>query len=146
VELFVLLTGPARGFVKQGLMAAEIPFRHDVLADANELPDYYRALDLYVVTSREEGGPKALPESMASGVPLVTTRVGMAPDMIEDGKNGFLCEVEDVVALTERALELIRQPTRREQFMAEGLQTVRAYEAKTLAEQYVRDVYTPFLT
>jgi glycosyltransferase involved in cell wall biosynthesis len=69
----------------------------------------------------------------------------MAPDMIEDGKNGFLCQVEDVTALTTRALELISQPTRREQFVAEGLRTVKAYEATTLAERYVREVYAPFL-
>jgi len=42
-----------------------------------------QALDLYIVASREEGEPKAILESMASGVPLVTTEVGQAMDFVE---------------------------------------------------------------
>ena len=60
LPIFVLLTGPARGYVKRGLEKMEIPYRHDYLQNYYDIVDYYNALDLYLVTSREEGGPKAI--------------------------------------------------------------------------------------
>ncbi len=59
----------------------------------------YHALDAYLVASRQEGGPKSVLESMATGVPLVTTRAGQAPDLVVDGENGLLADVEDADAL-----------------------------------------------
>ena len=61
-----------------------------------------------MITSREEGGPRAVLESMASGIPLVTTRVGQAMDLIEHNKNGWMVDVEDVEGLahwTKYAIE-----------------------------------------
>ncbi|MEM9773548.1 MAG: glycosyltransferase family 4 protein, partial [Chloroflexota bacterium] len=75
-NLFVLLTGPARGFVKKGLSKADVPFIHNILPNFSHIPQYYQALDCYLVASREEGGPKAVLEAQAAGVPLITTRVG----------------------------------------------------------------------
>ncbi len=77
-ELFVLLTGPARGYVRRELERLAIPYRHVFAKDRAELARAYHALDVYVVASRQEGGPKAVLEALASGVPLVTTRVGQA--------------------------------------------------------------------
>ncbi len=51
------------------------------------------------MTSRQEGGPKAVLESMAAGVPLVTTRVGQAQELGVDGDNALLADVDDVDAL-----------------------------------------------
>jgi glycosyltransferase involved in cell wall biosynthesis len=101
--LFVLLTGPARGFVKRGLERAGIPYHHVFVKDDRRLPSFYHALDLYLVTSRQEGGPKALLESMATGVPIVTTRVGQAMDLVRHGANAWMVDVEDVEGLAHHA-------------------------------------------
>jgi glycosyltransferase involved in cell wall biosynthesis len=101
--LFALLCGPARGYVKHGLTEAGIPFRHVFAKRYEEIPALYHALDLCLVTSRQEGGPKAVLEAMASGVPLVTTRVGQAMDLVRDGENGFMVAVEDMEGLVYAA-------------------------------------------
>jgi glycosyltransferase involved in cell wall biosynthesis len=101
-ELHVLLSGPARGFVKQGLDRDGIPYLHRAVARYADLARLYRALDAYLVPSRQEGGPKAVLESMASGVPLVTTKVGQATDLVRNGDNGWLVDVDDVEAMVER--------------------------------------------
>lgn len=103
-RIHVLLTGPARGYVKRGLEEMNVPFTHSFVDSYSMIPSYYQALDLYLVTSREEGGPKAILESMSSGVPLVTTRVGQAIDLVTDTVNGFMADVEDVAGLTDRAV------------------------------------------
>ena len=102
-ELFVLLTGPARGYVKKGLEQMAIPYRHLLLKDYPDVGRLFPALDLYLVTSRQEGGPKAVLESMASGVPLVTTRVGQAMDIVKHNQNGWIVDIEDVEGLAHWA-------------------------------------------
>jgi glycosyltransferase involved in cell wall biosynthesis len=54
---------------------------------------------VYLVTARQEGGPKAVLEAMATGVPLVTTRVGQVPDVVIHGDNGLIADVDDVDGL-----------------------------------------------
>jgi glycosyltransferase involved in cell wall biosynthesis len=105
-ELFVLLTGPSRGYVKAGLESLKIPYVHHYPEDYSEIYKYYQALDVYIVTSREEGGPKAILESMASGVPLVSTKVGQAQDLIQHGMNGWLSESENYESLAENVLRI----------------------------------------
>lgn len=107
-ELFVMLSGPARGFVKKGLKDANIPYWHTYLQSYPDIAKLFQALDLYVVSSRQEGGPKAILESMATGVPLVTTRVGQAMDLVKHGENAFMTAVEDVDALASYALQVYR--------------------------------------
>jgi glycosyltransferase involved in cell wall biosynthesis len=98
-ELFVLLTGPARGYVKNGLKKIGVPYSHFNLRRHQEVGVYYNALDAYLVTSREEGGPKAILESMASGIPLVTTSVGQAIDLVKHQDNGWMEENNDTEGL-----------------------------------------------
>ena len=107
-ELFVLLSGPARGFVKTGLDAAGIPYLHAAAANQADVSALFHALDAYIVASREEGGPKAILESMASGVPIISTRVGQAPELIRHADNGWLADVDDAESLARFALEAIR--------------------------------------
>ena len=107
-ELVALLCGPARGYVKRGLSAAGIPFRHVYAKSYREIPAMYHALDVCLVTSRQEGGPKAVLESMASGIPLVTTRVGQAMDLVRNGENAFMVSVDDVEGLVQ-SVERVRR-------------------------------------
>ena len=98
-ELWFLLTGPSRGFVRSGLERLGIPYRHALLDDVDAVVTAYEAIDVCVVASRDEGGPRAVLESMATGVPLVTTRVGQAADLVQHGVNGWMVDVGDVEAL-----------------------------------------------
>jgi glycosyltransferase involved in cell wall biosynthesis len=102
-ELFVLLSGPARGYVKRGLDRLGIPYRHYFLKHYSEVGQLFQALDVYIVSSRQEGGPKAILEAMASGVPLVTTRVGQAMDLVVHQQNGWMVDVEDAEGLAHWA-------------------------------------------
>jgi len=129
-ELFVLLSGPARGYVRAGLDALGVPYRHVYPRAYPEVGTLFQAIDLYVVCSREEGGPKAVLEAMASGVPLVTTRVGQAPDLVHHGQNGWLADVEDVDALVHWSAQALRRTP-------EAERVVRT--ARTTAEENAYD-------
>ncbi len=133
-ELHVLLSGPARGFVRTGLERAGIPYRHRFPGRYAELARLYAALDAYVVPSRQEGGPKGVLEAMASGVPVVTTRVGQAMDLVRDGENGWIVEVEDDEGLAWGLTQLAERSTASSALVAAGLETARAnsYESQIL--------------
>ena len=102
-ELHVLLTGPARGYVLRELDRLGVPSVHVSARSRDELARAYHALDVYVVSSRQEGGPKAVLESMAAGIPLVSTRVGQAQEIVRDGVDGWLVDVEDAETLAQAA-------------------------------------------
>ena len=77
----VLLTGPSRGFVKQGLTSMNIPFWHLNVPSKYLLPSLYKSLDLYIICSRFEGGPKSFLEACSCGIPVVSTPVGQVSDI-----------------------------------------------------------------
>lgn len=145
VPLFFYLTAPARGFVKAGLEKLGIPYRHDVLDDYHAIPDCYHALDAYLVPSREEGGPEGVLEALASGVPLVSTRVGLAPDVITHGVDGLLAENEDAQALAEHLGALAAEPALAARLAAAGLETIQDYDWPKIAARYYHEVYAPLL-
>jgi glycosyltransferase involved in cell wall biosynthesis len=105
-DLYVLLTGPARGFVRRELERLGIAYTHVLARDRAELARAYHALDVYVVASRQEGGPKGALESMASGVPLVTTRVGQAQEIAVDGESALVVDVEDSEAIAHAVVRV----------------------------------------
>jgi glycosyltransferase involved in cell wall biosynthesis len=108
-RVHILLTGPARGYVKKELALRDIPFTHTQVARYSDMSVCYHALDLMLVTSREEGGPKSVLESMACGIPLVSTKVGQAADLIRHGENAWMVEVEDVDGLCSYSLMALEQ-------------------------------------
>ncbi len=105
-DLFVLLSGPSRGYVKRGLEKMQVPYKHMYIKSYPDIAKLFQTLDVYLVASRQEGGPKAILESMASGVPLVTTRVGQAMDLVKHGENGWMADVEDSESLARYILEV----------------------------------------
>jgi len=95
LPIYALLTGPSRGYVKKELSKNNIPFYHSFVKNIEELIPLYQALDIYLITSREEGGPMGLIESMSCGIPVVTTRVGMSEDIINKGIPGEISDSFD---------------------------------------------------
>lgn len=144
-NIHVLLTGPARGYVKNRLQKSGIGFTHKYLKNYPEIVNYYNALDLYLITSREEGGPKAIFESMACGVPLVTTRVGMVPEVVNDNADGLVAAVDDVDAIYQKAASILTESDTRDRIIKNALSHVKQYEFSKIAENYFDKIYSRFI-
>ncbi len=74
------------------------------------LRDYYASCDVWMICSRSEGFALPALEAMACRTPVVGTRVGVLPELIRDGVNGHLCDVDDLDALVEAAVRVIELP------------------------------------
>ena len=145
IPVFVLLGGPARGYVRKGLERLGVRHAYHYAPDRDELAKLYHPLDLYLVTSREEGGPMALMESMASAVPVVSTRVGMAPDLIDDGVSGALVDVEDVSGIVARARELLALPDNAASLKRAARQSVMQTDWSVVGRRHLQEVWQPLL-
>lgn len=66
-----------------------------------EIPLWMNAADMLFLPSFNEGMPNVLYEAMACGLPVIASRVGGIPEIIEDGKTGFLIDPEDIVQMKE---------------------------------------------
>ncbi|HEU4683071.1 MAG TPA: glycosyltransferase family 4 protein [Nitrospira sp.] len=75
-----------------------------------DVPEIMKCLDVFVLTSRWEGLPRAYLEALACGVPVVGTRVDGAEEVVFDGRNGFLVAPGDVEAMAEKVQLLLAHP------------------------------------
>ena len=142
LPIAVLLTGPARGYVKNELRKRKIKFKHVYVDRYQEIARYYQALDLYIISSREEGGPKALVESMASGVPIISTNVGMAGDFIVNGHNGSIIKDFDPKKIAQKSIEMLIDPNKKIKIRNARKDIIRA-DWNNISKVLWKDVYLP---
>ena len=91
----------------------------------DELPELMRGLDIGLIASiGSEANSRACLEFMASGLPVVGTRVGVIPELLADGEHGFLAEPKDPVSLAEAIAHLARNRILRQKFGAQARQRV----------------------
>ncbi len=83
-----------------------------LLGHRADIPDFLEALDVAVSSSDFEGSPLSIMEYMEAGKPVVATRVGGVPDLIEQGVHGLLVERRNPSALAASIAELLRDPDR----------------------------------
>lgn len=112
---------PATHFVivGDGLLRAEMEHYARALGIADrviftgwrrDLPRIYADLDVLVVSSDNEGTPVSAIEAMASGCPVVATRVGGLPDLITEGETGYLVPPRDAEKLALAIIEVLQSP------------------------------------
>jgi glycosyltransferase involved in cell wall biosynthesis len=96
-----------------------------------DLARIYADLDLLVVASNNEGTPVSAIEAMASSCPVVATRVGGLPDLIEDHKTGRLVPPRDAAALATAVVDLLQSTESRKELGQSAKETVRQRFAVT---------------
>jgi glycosyltransferase involved in cell wall biosynthesis len=84
------------------------------LGEISDIRGFYADCDLVVMSSRNEGAPIVLLEAMAAGKPVVATRVGGVPDMVEDGVSALLVPSDDSEALSAAIQQLVDDDGKRD--------------------------------
>ncbi|MCC6793477.1 MAG: glycosyltransferase [Candidatus Hydrogenedentes bacterium] len=106
---FLLLgSGPNREPIEAVIRAEKMEPFFTVTANERDIASFIATMDVCVHTSRREGFPNALMEAMALALPIVASRVGGVPELIEDGRSGLLVSSrrpEDFAAAVLRCLD-----------------------------------------
>lgn len=81
-NLEIILTGKRRNFLINQFTKNGIDFRYFEMVSNNELNELFNILDLYIVSSRVEGGPRSIFESAITKTPVISTDVGFASQLL----------------------------------------------------------------
>ena len=104
LRLAVVGDGSLRGPILERLGTCGLGSQVWLPGARDDIPEVLRALDVFVLPSLNEGISNTILEAMASGLPVVATRVGGNPELVEAGKSGFLPAGNDAGALAEALL------------------------------------------
>jgi sugar transferase (PEP-CTERM/EpsH1 system associated) len=103
----------------------------------NDIPELLRSFDVFALSSIAEGTPVALLEAMASGVPVVSTRVGGVPELVVENETGLLAPARDAQALADALAVYVTQPALREQHGRASRERVEAcYSIANMVKSY----------
>ena len=94
---------------------------------SGQIPDakrYLGAFDIFVLPSLKEGSPWALIEAMAAKLPVIATKVGAVPEIIENGKNGFAVEPAKPEQIVEKIKLIISDEHLKQELGIQAHQTV----------------------
>lgn len=142
VKLLIIGDGPERGSLEQLAKRLGAADRVTIAGWLPESADVYRAMQsakVFVMNSGSEGGPRAVLEAMALGLPVVATAVGVMPDILSEGatRNGYLTSgtPED---LAEKIGKLLEYPSLCERLGREARKTVEKFEKGRLVREYAQ--------
>jgi len=134
--------GPLRtGLEKQAELLGLTPKYLEFLGELADLKPAYVKADLLVLTSDWEGTPNVLLEAMASSIPVVATRVGGVPDIVEHGKTGYLAEPQDEDSMAESIASLITDPALRSELGLGGRAYVLAHHSTDHLSKSLNEIY-----
>ena len=103
----------------------------------SDVLNWMSAADLFVLPSNSEGMPNALLEAMGLGLPVIATRVGGVPDIIQDGQTGCLVPPQNPPALAAAIISLLRSPQERSRLGQNAREMVRReFQMEKMCERY----------
>ncbi len=105
-----------------------------------ELFHIYRESDIFVLPSLSEGIPKTLLEAMASGLPIVATRVGGVPDVVKDEETGLLVEPRSPEGLARAIARFAADSSLRRKIIRNGYAFVKDHTLEKQAELMWREI------
>lgn len=98
--------------------------------------------DIFILPSKYEGMPMTIIEAMGAGLPIIASRVGGIPDMIDDGVDGILCEL-DKESIKTSLLKVIHDKDLRMKIGSNALGKAEKFSAKHMADSYEK-LYSTF--
>lgn len=125
------------GDIAEYVRSHELTSHVALVGHSDSVHEYLRAADLFVNPSDYEGFSLTLVEALGCAVPVVTTSVGVAPEVVRDRVNGFLCPPRNKEALTGAIAMALGQQQRWSSIGKLGRESVQAFDIPKVIEQYV---------
>jgi len=140
IKLIIIGDGPLRNkiqkFIKKNKLQNNIEFS-GWLPKNEDVAKIYNQSKIMVMPSFNEGGPRVTLEAMACKVPVLTSRVGIMLDIIQDGENGMFIDWE-VKDIASKITLLLKDENLKNKIAENGYQTIQQFERKKVIENYAR--------
>lgn len=136
--LLIIGDGPEEAKLKALAESLQVTDRAWFLGPRSDVAELLQILDVYALSSFSEGTSVSILEAMASGLPVVTTRVGGNPEVVREPETAFLVESDNDEQMAAKLLELLRDPALRGKMGQAG--KARAYAE--FAQEKMVSAYT----
>lgn len=136
VKLLLIGDGPERRNVEA--MCRELGTCNDIrfLGKQDAVEDLLSLSDLFILPSAKESFGLAALEAMACGVPVISTDVGGLPEVNEHGKTGYLCELGDVIDMSEKAVKILSDDNLLSDFRVRAREKAMQFSRAKIVPQY----------
>jgi len=143
-KLVMVGDGPER--LPAERLAAELGISQDVLflGKTSNVERILGVSDLFLLPSETESFGLAALEAMASSVPVIASRAGGLPEVVDHGVTGYLEDIGDVSAMAQRALHILSSESTLAMFSQQALEAAHRFSMEQIGQAYL-DLYTSLL-
>lgn len=110
--------------------------RQQKMIPHHKMPQFYANLDIYICASSSEGTPNPILEAMACGVPIISTDVGLVPEVFGDLQMQYVLEERTVQCLVQKLEKLLKQPSLLVALSSENLNSIKAWNWSVLCHNF----------
>jgi N-acetyl-alpha-D-glucosaminyl L-malate synthase BshA len=136
-RLVLVGSGPERADLERRVFDEQLSEWVEFVGEQPDIVPWLSAADLFLLPSSQESFGMAALEAMACEVPVIASRVGGLPEVIDDGVTGFLVPPHDVDAMADRALAVLRDGELRRRVGAAAAERVRSrFCEQTIVPRY----------
>ncbi|WP_130472106.1 glycosyltransferase family 4 protein [Candidatus Magnetaquicoccus inordinatus] len=136
-ELWVAGDGPQRSELERLALMNGVADRVRFLGVRSDLPELFRAADLFWLLSEREGMPMVALEAMASALPVVATDVPGTRDLLRNEENSLLVALDQPQQVVAASRRLWQDDALRQQVVAAGLATARRFTSESVAREHL---------
>lgn len=130
--------GPQEENIRNKIKELKLTNNVFLLGLRHDIPNILKSLDIFVLPTLQESLPQSVMQAMAMGKPVIATRVGGVPEVVEDGVSGILVESENPNALSDGIISLLKNKERMKKMGDAGRKIV---EGKYSVEAMVERMY-----
>lgn len=137
IRLVLVGDGPERTTIDRQIADQGLQRSVTTLGQRGDVPELLAAADAFLLTSVSEGIPVTIIEAMAAGLPVISTRVGGVPEVIDDGETGLLAASGDSDGLARAMVRISQEPQLREALAVRGRERVASrFSEERMIERY----------
>lgn len=138
IKLLIIGNGPLKDEILRHIREYKLEnnvFLSGWLETLGDVAGAYNSARIFVNPSFNEGGPRVVLEAMACGLPIISTRVGLVPDIVKDGENGLLADWNPA-EIAEKILLLLSSREPQRTFSLAGIELIKQFERKSAIKGY----------
>lgn len=144
IHYFICGKGPEENNLKSLAESLGVKNQIHFLGFRSDIKELLNAADIFLFTTKQEGLPRSMMEAMASGLPCVASGIRGNTDLVENGKNGFLCSPCDSKQFADAISKLSENRELRDKMSKENLIKIKEYDI-SVVEKEIENIYSEVL-
>ena len=139
VHLILIGDGEMREQLEREIVQKKLTNCIHMTGSRSDVDQFLPGVDAFVLSSKREGFPMSILEAMAAGLPVIATKVGGIPEVIQDGKNGILVPSQDPASLANAICRVLDDSEYAGNLGQEARLTIeKNYSLKTITDAYTK--------